>query len=526
MYEEYKSRGYKGVFFTLTYNDASVPKNYLYNGVIYRSKPDYHFTNLRKDDSGALVAPPHAHKKYSEPVWSVLDFFGVPHDEIVDFNEKSPLYRQRKWKESLFDKVKQYISDSLPEETDVDEVEILEDLDDNFGDMPSPSDITWSYHIDEDTGELTDKLDDDGHFTSCPKEEVASDSRLVDLPLISFNSVRCEDVQAWLKRCKMREKRSGRIDKISYFITSEYGPTTLRPHYHGIVFGLDKDEFAHWMKDWKEHYGEICSYDNLDMSKGGLSYVSKYCSKGFFEHPLCAKDFFYFRNQSEGDFKRLLCSEYHSKHYERCIEWFGIDAPIVDKTFHLVSKGFGVDWIERSGMGERCKEFDSIKDFYCPIDSVYDMDCLLDGSLSVQEVLKNECKYHDIVNSYENRRTSKTEWLERFDKRFKYTRVFRHKSVNAQGQTSFSEESFDYSVPNYYRTKMFSDNLRHSYSLFLRSVNDELYREKLEQLRASDFFRTDAERVSWLEDQERLEVVQRFRKAFQNSKKFLKKSQL
>lgn len=42
------------------------------------------------------------------------------------------------------------------------------------------------------------------------------------------------DIQLFLKRLRKSHPHS----KIRYFIVSEYGPRTLRPHYHGILFGL------------------------------------------------------------------------------------------------------------------------------------------------------------------------------------------------------------------------------------------------------------------------------------------------
>lgn len=63
-------------------------------------------------------------------------------------------------------------------------------------------------------------------------------------------------------------------------------------------------------------------------------YVAKYCSKGSFEHPLCAKNFFY--RHADG-----TTSEYHSKHYERCLQFYGIDAPLVDLPFRIIPRGLG-----------------------------------------------------------------------------------------------------------------------------------------------------------------------------------------
>ena len=83
-------------------------------------------------------------------------------------------------------------------------------------------------------------------------------------------------------------------------------------------------------------YGTV-TFDNVT-GEGGMNYCASYSAKGIFEHPLCKKDFFY--PKQDGTF-----TEYHSKRYEKCIEKYGIDAPIVDKTFHAISKKFGVGYL-------------------------------------------------------------------------------------------------------------------------------------------------------------------------------------
>lgn len=46
-----------------------------------------------------------------------------------------------------------------------------------------------------------------------------------------------DDIQKFLKRIRKNFPKSN----IRYWITSEYGPETLRPHYHGIFFNLPDD---------------------------------------------------------------------------------------------------------------------------------------------------------------------------------------------------------------------------------------------------------------------------------------------
>lgn len=58
--------------------------------------------------------------------------------------------------------------------------------------------------------------------------------------LYHFGVVCKKDVQNFLKRLRWRISKIQNItkdeSKIRYYISSEYGPTTLRPHYHGILF--------------------------------------------------------------------------------------------------------------------------------------------------------------------------------------------------------------------------------------------------------------------------------------------------
>lgn len=61
-----------------------------------------------------------------------------------------------------------------------------------------------------------------------------------------------DDVQSWLKRCRRRMSyHKGENVDFKYFITSEYGPNTLRPHYHCLFIGLDVKDFEmYFLSDW------------------------------------------------------------------------------------------------------------------------------------------------------------------------------------------------------------------------------------------------------------------------------------
>jgi len=49
--------------------------------------------------------------------------------------------------------------------------------------------------------------------------------------------VNVQDIQLFLKRLRHNSK-----EKIRYFLVSEYGTNTKRPHYHAIIFNLDADK--------------------------------------------------------------------------------------------------------------------------------------------------------------------------------------------------------------------------------------------------------------------------------------------
>lgn len=99
-----------------------------------------------------------------------------------------------------------------------------------------------------------------------------------------FNTVYKKHVQDWLKRSRHLVSKP-----FKYFITSEYGPSTLRPHYHGIFFGLSLSDCKDIFRDWQLKFGYTTqrSINMLDKKTVdcSLRYLSKYCSKGEMENP-------------------------------------------------------------------------------------------------------------------------------------------------------------------------------------------------------------------------------------------------
>ena len=64
-------------------------------------------------------------------------------------------------------------------------------------------------------------------------------------------------LQLWLKRHRMSYSRHFNRDvDFKYFICSEYGPNTGRPHYHGILFTeISPTYISRMFNDWSQMFG-------------------------------------------------------------------------------------------------------------------------------------------------------------------------------------------------------------------------------------------------------------------------------
>lgn len=94
----------------------------------------------------------------------------------------------------------------------------------------------WRFRLNEEFNKLPNAI-----FLTLTYDDANVPLQLVTLPdgnnkVVSVVSK--DDVQKFLKRLRRNLEKIGFKEKISYFLVSEYGPTTLRPHYHAIVFGL------------------------------------------------------------------------------------------------------------------------------------------------------------------------------------------------------------------------------------------------------------------------------------------------
>ncbi|UPW36484.1 replication initiator protein [Sigmofec virus UA08Rod_4577] len=96
----------------------------------------------------------------------------------------------------------------------------------------------------------------------------------------------------WLKSSRENYYRhSGNRNFMKYFICSEYGPETFRPHYHALIMSnIPEIDFRRFfVEPWASRYGnvqcDVLPYYQEDFSNVA-AYVSKYCSKpSFIQNP-------------------------------------------------------------------------------------------------------------------------------------------------------------------------------------------------------------------------------------------------
>ena len=91
-----------------------------------------------------------------------------------------------------------------------------------------------------------------------------------DVDCTIFPSVCNSDFQKCLKRFR---KQCG--SPFKYSVTPEYGGHTFRPHYHILLFGLNKEEVGKLCEDWQKHYGFTFA-EKVDGSMTDISKVAKY----------------------------------------------------------------------------------------------------------------------------------------------------------------------------------------------------------------------------------------------------------
>lgn len=88
-------------------------------------------------------------------------------------------------------------------------------------------------------------LESKAHAKSC-FVTLTYDDKHLPFTIEGRPTLRPEDVTLWLKR--FRKSLCGR--PIRYFLVGEYGDTTQRPHYHLVMFNVDKDDLPKIRATW------------------------------------------------------------------------------------------------------------------------------------------------------------------------------------------------------------------------------------------------------------------------------------
>lgn len=143
-------------------------------------------------------------------------------------------------------------------------------------------------------------LDKDGNSFECDPYDLQP----TNLDVCGFAYASKYDLQLFLKRLRIRLSRSQEqnpfykgnnkklwinktiknlpdyVKKIRYFFASEYGPTTFRPHYHGIIW-CDNEQVARWLERNISTCWAMCDSARVDVqyvSSSAPQYVAKYCN--------------------------------------------------------------------------------------------------------------------------------------------------------------------------------------------------------------------------------------------------------
>lgn len=137
------------------------------------------------------------------------------------------------------------------------------------------------------------------------------------------------DVQKWIKRNRISyERYFGRVIDLKYFVCSEYGPNTGRPHYHGVLFTDISPTFITSMfNDWKIRFG-FTNFSEVGKS-GNKKTKSRISSVGNYVAKYCAKP----------PQLRTTCEQ-------RTFDL--IFQGVIPAPFYLMSKGIGLNYVKRS----------------------------------------------------------------------------------------------------------------------------------------------------------------------------------
>lgn len=120
------------------------------------------------------------------------------------------------------------------------------------------------------------------------------------------------DITLYLKR--VRKELSTLDVKLTYFIAGEYGPRTLRPHYHSLFFFhrdtplTDFRDTAYFINLLRKHWNKGFINSEVPCSDGVSGYCSKYIMKNisnlyqFYKHTYS----YYYKDASYADLKHSL----------------------------------------------------------------------------------------------------------------------------------------------------------------------------------------------------------------------------
>ncbi len=120
-------------------------------------------------------------------------------------------------------------------------------------------------------------------------------------------TLRRRDVRLWIKSARVQYERIHGVKfppDFKYICASEYGTNTGRPHYHILLFGLNREQIQFLVDRWKYGFVDIKRLDLLHNSTRDFErvarYISKYICKGSFERDEVKLNFV--------EKPRLLCS--------------------------------------------------------------------------------------------------------------------------------------------------------------------------------------------------------------------------
>lgn len=177
-----------------------------------------------------------------------------------------------------------------------------------------------------------------------------------------------EELQKWLKQGRedyQRDHEGTRID-IAYFITEEYGPSTSRPHFHLMMFGINLIDYMKYFghpanvkfgftRPVYKRYTPWEKKDSVCISK----YIAKYITKGDFETPF-------------------------------------VKCGLQPKPFRLISKGIGKGLLSKDVYNLfKSPSMTQYKDFYCPSEQTYQ-----NTLIKMRENGVSEEKIHKYIEEY------------------------------------------------------------------------------------------------------------------------------